>query len=211
MLKRYESDDMPHAIYIPKEMKPGSLPLILFLHGGYGHAAHRPTDVGLAPAIQAHPERWSAVVLMPQARLGLSWRDDDMLEHAYRLLEEVENEFQTDPHRVYITGLSSGGVGTWKLACRYPQRFAAAAPVCAGYDPFEIRDKLSEMPLWIFHGEDDDIVPVSFAQAAVDALKSSGSTSFKFTVFKDVKHESWEAAYAVPDLADWLFSKHLPR
>jgi predicted peptidase len=204
IVERYERTPISYAIYQPSQLVAG-LPLILFLHGGCGSSQYQPTDRGLAPAIHAYPDRWSAIVVMPRAPIGKSWRSESLLEQTYTLLDEIETEFCTDARRLYITGLSSGGVGAWKLACRYPHRFAAVVSIAAGYDPFAIMDNLAQTPIWIFHGTADDVVPVSFAQAIVDGLKIVGSTSFHYTEFPGVGHENWEQIYEMPELSDWLF------
>jgi predicted peptidase len=204
IIERYERTPLPYAIHQPSQLVAG-LPLILFLHGGCGSLQYQPTDRGLAPAINACPERWPAIVVMPRAPVGESWRSEGVLSLAYALLAEIETEFCTDSRRLYITGLSSGGVGAWKLACRYSHRFAAVVSISAGYDPFAIMDNLSKTPIWIFHGAEDAVVPVSFARAIVDGLKVAGSTSFHYTEFSDVGHENWEQVYEMPELSDWLF------
>jgi predicted peptidase len=204
IIERYERTPIAYAIYQPSQIITG-LPLILFLHGGRGSSQYQPTDRGLAPAIHACPERWNAIVVMPRAPIGESWRSEKNLDLAYDLLAEIETEFCTDSRRLYVTGLSSGGVGAWKLACRYPHRFAAIVAVAAGYDPFAIMDNLFKMPIWIFHGTEDDVVPVSFARAIVDGLRITGSTLFHYTEFPDVGHEDWEQVYEMPELSDWLF------
>ena len=109
--------------------------------------------------------------------------------------------------RIYLTGLSMGGYGTWSLAIAYPGRFAAIAPVCGGSEPF-FAGRIKDIPAWIFHGAKDSVVPVSKSEEMVNALKKHGS-NVKFTVYPEAKHDSWTATYNNPELYEWFLKQTL--
>ena len=133
----------------------------------------------------------------PSPRVG--W-DTEILNG---LLDDVIAHYSVDQDRVYLTGLSMGGYGTWALASDAPQRFAAIAPICGGGNPRRMARRLSKMPIWVFHGGKDPTVPIKEAQDMVDALKAIGS-DVKFTVYPDAGHDSWTATYDNPDLYAWF-------
>ena len=122
------------------------------------------------------------------------------------LIEEVVEKYQVDTSRIYLTGLSMGGFGTWSLASMYPERFAAIAPVCGGGEVRQILRSLVEMPIWTFHGQKDDVIPFSRSEEIVTALKKHGS-SIKFTIYPEAGHDSWTKTYDNPELYKW-FLKH---
>jgi predicted peptidase len=184
-------------------------PLIFFLHGagercGYG--------VGLE-ALQRHglPKRLERkndlpfVVVSPQCPMDEWWGSH--IDTLIGLLEFTIATYPIDPSRVYLTGLSMGGFGTWQIARFHPDRFAAIAPICGGMPWFigleESARILKNMPIWAFHGAKDDIVPVEESQRVVQALKAAGSR-VKFTVYRNAGHDSWTKTYANPKLYEWF-------
>jgi predicted peptidase len=131
------------------------------------------------------------------------------------LLDQVQANYAVDARRVYLTGPSTGGFGAWAMAVRYPQRFAALVPIAGGYDseydivPRNICD-IKDVPIWVFHGAQDDIVLPKKAQLMVNALKKCG-VEVRFTLYPDADHrESFKRAYDDPELYAWLFEQHLP-
>lgn len=202
-------DNLPYALYIPQGKAPkGGWPLIVFLHGSgeRGKDGKKQAAVGLGPAIQANPENWPAVVLMPQCPLKLQWRGKP-LEQVFELLAGVEAAYKTNKKQVYLTGLSMGGYGSWNLACMHPERFAAVAPICGTGDPFAVWFALGQVPIWNFHGTADDVVPVSFSRVLADALHKAGSTQALFTEYVGEKHDVWNRVYQDQPFIDWLFSQ----
>ncbi|RIH90034.1 Poly(3-hydroxyoctanoate) depolymerase [Meiothermus luteus] len=200
---------LPYALYLPQGEPPeGGWSLVLFLHGSgeRGGDGKKQTRVGLGPAIQENPEGWPAVVLMPQCPKGEWWRGE-VLQKACELLNRVEAQYRTNPRRVYLTGLSMGGYGCWNLACLYPERFAAVAPICGAADPFWVWQRLSKVPIWNFHGAADEVVPVSFSRALADALAKAGNTQAHFTEYPTEKHNVWDRVYRDPTFVRWLFSQ----
>lgn len=184
-------------------------PLIMFLHGR-GERGDDVTDV----ARQGLPRRLAdgltlpAIVAAPQCPELSDWtlHDDDVLA----LVDELSATYTVDPDRVYLTGLSMGGRGAWRLAATHPERWAALATIC-GRRPDAVRrlpdaQPLVGMPIWVFHGAKDDVVPISESQELVDALREYGA-EIRFTVYPDAGHDSWTAAYADPQLYEWLFAQ----
>jgi predicted peptidase len=121
------------------------------------------------------------------------------------LLDEVQSKYKVDPDRVYLTGLSMGGFGTWETATQYPERFAAIVPICGGGRPYTVA-RLKNLPTWVFHGEKDNVVPIKRSEEMVDALKKAGG-DVKFTRYPEAGHDSWTETYNNPELYDW-FLKH---
>ena len=175
-------------------------PLILFLHG----SGERGEDVskvkihGPPKVVESKPD-FPFIVVSPQARRR-GW-DPDVLR---ALLDEVLADYRVDPDRVYLTGLSMGGSGTWALAVEYPEYFAAIVPICGRGDPKEA-ERLKHLPIWVFHGAKDEAVPLSRSEEMVKALEEEGA-DVKFTVYPEAEHDSWSETYNSPELYQWLLS-----
>jgi predicted peptidase len=221
-----------YQLYVPADFSlDRSWPVVLFLHGAGegGSDGLLQTEVGLGPAIRRHPERFPVVVAFPQAQRGQPWRGS-MAELALRTLEQAMKEFRGDADRVYLTGISMGGYGTWRLALDDPHRFAALVPVCGGLDvsarrslprdldalaaaetkPFlEAARQLQHIPTWIFHGADDPVVPVSESRVMAEVLRRVGAP-VRYTEYSGVEHDSWKPAYAEMELMPWLLSQRRP-
>ena len=123
------------------------------------------------------------------------------------LIEKVEKEFPIDPDRIYVTGLSMGGYGTWDLIARFPDKFAAAIPICGGGDP-QTAMRTKHIPQWAFHGALDEVVSPQNSRVMVKALQDAGARP-GYTEYPDVQHDSWVYAYREPHLLPWLFDQHL--
>lgn len=121
------------------------------------------------------------------------------------LIAEMRKEFKIDENRIYITGLSMGGFGSWDLMCRHPELFAAGIPICGGGDP-EAAGKIAKVPVWAFHGDRDTAVPVALTRDMVAAMKKAGGSP-KYTEYKGVGHDSWTRTYADPAVMEWLFAQ----
>jgi predicted peptidase len=128
------------------------------------------------------------------------------LQLAVDLVKHLLTTESIDKKRVYITGLSMGGMGTLEAVYRYPKLFAAAAPVCGGADIQAFTKKQARIPFWIFHGDADAVVPVAFSRDLVAHLQSLGAT-VKYSEYPGVNHNSWENAYAEPEFMSWLFAQ----
>ena len=197
-----------YALHVPEGTPPeGGWPLIVSLHGSgeRGSDGQKQTTVGIGAAILEKPKRWPAVVLMPQCPQGLWWQGI-VLDAVYAMLVRTEQEFETNPDRVILTGLSMGGQGAWNMACAYPDRFAAIAPICGAADPFEIMLNLRRARIWNFHGDADSVVPVECSRVLEIMLKRAGNRTHKFTEYAGVDHNCWDLAYRDPKFVRWIFS-----
>jgi predicted peptidase len=145
------------------------------------------------------------VVVAPLCSPEEWWDSHWSLENLNVLLDEVIGKYHVDSRRVYLTGWSMGGAGSWKLASDYPARFAAVVPI-SGKTQLKYAARLRNMPVWAFHGAKDPVVPVSESQKMTDALQTSGSDA-RLTIFPDTAHEAWQQAYTDPKLYEWLLKQ----
>lgn len=180
-------------------------PLILFLHGAgeSGQDVSRVKQHG-PPKLIAAGKSFPFVVVSPQSPGG-GWN----VEALNSLLDDVESKYRVDKDRVYLTGLSMGGGGTWMLAATHPGRFAAIAPVC-GAIRGEVAgrataEKLKDLPIWVFHGAKDTTVPIARSEEMVKVLKDAGA-DVKFTIYPEAGHDSWTETYDNPELYAWFLS-----
>ena len=221
-----------YQVYVPADFRSKkSWPIILFLHGAgeRGSDGLRQTDVGIGHAIRLDASRFPFIVVLPQCGKGKIWGESDMQALALATLDAAIKEFHCDRKHVYLTGISMGGFGTWELAARNPGRFAALVPICSGVqpqkdwpqlrvtliddpkitDPFaEVARRIGKTPVWMFHGDADPSVPVEQSRRMAEVLKAAGA-DFKYNEYPGVDHNSWDKAYAEPDLVPWLLSKSL--
>ncbi|MGQ0628109.1 MAG: dienelactone hydrolase family protein, partial [Phycisphaerales bacterium] len=188
-------------------------PMVVFLNGRgeCGVDGQRQALVGLGPAAMLGPEGWPFIIVLPQK----PDQDSAWIDHADIVLATMgaaKSAFRIDSARVYLTGLSQGGAGTWAIGSRYAGEFAAIAPVC-GYAPVAeiegIARGLSTMPVWAFHGEKDDVVKSSETRALVAAVTAAGGNP-RATYFAEADHNSWDSAYRESGLGAWLL-QHVRR
>ncbi len=216
-----------YQVYVPATYAAQpSWPAILFLHGAgeRGSDGLLQTSVGLAPAIRQNPSRYPAIVVFPQAPRDSLWVGTPA-DMAVAALQQTMREFHVDPKRVYLTGLSMGGNGTWYIAYRHPELFAAVVPICGwirdfpqfrGSQPVVPGDsaqimpllvqKLGKTPIWIFHGEVDQVVNVNGSREPAAALKTAGA-DVRYTEMLGLNHNSWDAAYGSDEFVKWLFAQ----
>jgi len=176
-------------------------PLMLFLHG----AGERGNDLEKVkkhgpPKIVQTKKDFPFIVVSPQCPEGKWWTAKT--EVLINLLDEIVARYDVDTERVYLTGLSMGGYGSWALASEYPDRFAAVVPICGGGNRM-MSLTLKDMPIWAFHGAKDSVVPVKESQELVDAINGRGGNA-KLTIYPDANHDSWTQTYDNPKLYDWL-------
>ena len=194
---------MNYLLYFPKEYGKADTrwPMIVFLHG----AGERGDDLELVkkhgpPKIAEEKEDFPFVVLSPQCPEGNWWERENLIA----LLDEIVANYDIDEERIYLTGLSMGGFGTWALAVDHPGLFAAIAPICGGGSRWHA-SLLKDTPVWAFHGRKDDVVPLIRSKEMVDAVKAAGGDA-KLTVYRDAGHDSWTRTYDNPALYEWLLS-----
>lgn len=122
-----------------------------------------------------------------------------------QIMDSVEKEFSIDPARIYVTGQSMGGFGTWDIIMRYPKKFAAAIPICGGGDPSQAKN-IAHLPIWTYHGDKDNAVPIAGTREMVEALKKADG-NIKYSEYKDGGHNIWVRAWKEEDLTQWLFNQ----
>lgn len=182
-------------------------PVIIFLHG----RGERGIDIdmirvhGIPRVVDENPD-FPFITVSPQCPDDTSWFF--MIGALEAMIDDVLKRDDVDPSRVYLTGLSMGGYGTWHLAAQRPETFAAIAPICGGaswINGFPDRlERLIHTPVWAFHGADDPVVPLSEQQQLIDALKPISKAEVRFTVYPSCGHDSWTQTYANPELYNWL-------
>lgn len=205
----FEGTTYRYVVYVPWEYTPQKRwPVILFLHGAgeRGTDGLKQTEVGIGRAIRLHSERFPALVVMPQCAPE-QWWAGKMNEMALKALDQTLKEYSCDENRLYLTGLSMGGFGCWNIVSEYPDKFAAVVPICGGGDPEKVSPKLKSLPIWVFHGAEDKVVPPERSRVMVEAVKSVGNTQIRYTEYEGVGHNSWDKAYEEKELIDWLFSQ----
>ena len=182
--------------------KQDKCPLIIFLHGmgERGNDLNRVKAHG-PPKIVRKSNTTPFIIVSPQCPRSEHWRADKLS----KLLDHILATTKADPQRVYLTGLSMGGYGTWGWAASEPQRFAAAIPICGGGDPRNA-GKLVKLPIWAFHGGKDKVVSLSKSKAMVDAIKKAKGTKVKLTIYPEAGHNSWTKTYNNPEIYKWLLS-----
>lgn len=174
-------------------------PLLVFLHGsGESGDEIEKVKVHGPPKMVEKDENFPFIVVSPQNPVGVGW-DPEALN---ALLDEVMARLPVDGDRVYLTGLSRGGYGTWNFACAHPERFAAVAPISGGGFP-DAACRLKDVPVWVFHGAKDDVICLNESKRMVEALKQCGG-DVKFTIYPDASHDAWTETYANPELYSWF-------
>jgi predicted peptidase len=215
---------LPYQIFIPKSSSTEKrYALLVFLHGagelGDDNArqlAGFPREFASAESQEKHPcyviapqcpksDAWSSFPEYP-AKARSSPSPTVAIRIIIELIEKMSAECNIDKARVYVTGLSLGGEGTFDIVSRRPDLFAAAVPVC-GIADGEKAPSMKSVPFWVFHGECDEINPVKYSREIVQALKAAGASP-KYTEYKGEGHSIWSRAYSEPDLIPWLFQQH---
>jgi len=208
--KRFEKEitvkvKLNYLLFLPEGYGKGdkTWPLILFLHGA-GECGNDLAKVKIhgPPKIVETKKDFPFIVVSPQSpSRRVAWNPDALNV----LLDNIISHYKVDRDRIYLTGLSMGGYGTWALAGTSPERFAAIVPICGGGDPADAR-RLKDLPTWVFHGAKDDAVPLARSEEMVKALREAGG-NVKFTVYPEVGHDSWTETYNNPKLYEWLLQQ----
>ena len=211
VFKNADGKESPYVVFVPHDYDgKKEYPVILFLHGAGETKTDKtggqmPVNVGIGPAIKKQEKTFPAIVLIPRAE-GFGWGADTAnAKRALAMLDEVMKEYKGDPKRVYLTGLSMGGMGTWSLAAAHPDRWAAIVPIC-GRGDVKTAEKFKDIPCWCFHGDADTAVKVEGSREMIDAIKKAGGSP-KYTEYPGVPHNSWDKAYGTDELYTWLLEQ----
>ncbi|MEZ6055816.1 MAG: prolyl oligopeptidase family serine peptidase [Planctomycetaceae bacterium] len=198
--------ELQYLLYLPEDYeKQEKWPLLVFLHGSGERgddldkvAVHGP------PKLIKGGKQFPFIVVSPQCPAQQRWQALSL----EKLIDDVSKTYKVDTDRIYITGLSMGGFGTWGLAAHAPQKFAAIVPICGGGETYWAKE-IAHIPCWVFHGEKDGAVPFKRSQDMVDALKKAGGEP-KFTAYPEAGHDSWTESYNNPALYEWLLEQKRP-
>ncbi|HEY0079612.1 MAG TPA: prolyl oligopeptidase family serine peptidase [Pyrinomonadaceae bacterium] len=211
---------MPYRLFVPRGYdERRAYPLVLWLHGGRGPRSDRDKPISEGNRIGSHV--WTSVgnqsrnpcfVLAPQCPPNEVWADIETakptkhLQVAYELLQEIQQNYRVDAQRLYVVGQSMGGFGTWSLISEHPHVFAAAIPVCGGGDKAQA-SKLTDMPVWAFHGERDEAVSVVRSREMIAAIRRAGGSP-KYTEYQGMGHVIWDKVFSEPGLLSWVFAQN---
>jgi predicted peptidase len=219
---------MPYRLFVPRESNSSAkCPLVLFFHGSgeRGDDNEKQLLYGVERFAKSDSQsRYPCFVLAPQCptHLGnqpIMWTGEREQMHLLKLAPEIapplrtalelvitiEEKFEVDVDRIYVTGISMGGFATWEALLRFPQKFAAAMPVCGGGDA-SYADRIKDVPVWAFHGANDPTVPVACSRLMIKTIEKAGGHP-RYTEYPGVGHNSWDRAYAEPELLSWFFSQ----
>ncbi len=205
-----DSEGYNFLLFMPandNEILNNKYPLIIFLHG----IGERGSDLQLLkreglPKILDGDTSFPFIVISPQCPLSTEWyyTNEDNVRSINVMLDDAIKRYPIDTNRIYLTGLSMGGIGTWYFAIKNPERFAAIAPIAFrgdGWSPCTAKD----IPVWGFHGANDLVIPLSLAQAIVDQFRNCGG-QIEFTIYPDLGHDAWTRTYNNQDLYTWLLT-----
>ena len=216
---------LPYRILLPKnfDAQKGDYPLLIFLHGAGERGTDNEAQLTHGKKFFADAaNRYGCIVVAPQCPnkklwAGHYWTDEDLtltdepsvpMQLLDRLIDSLVQRNLADEDRIYIMGLSMGGFGTWDAIQRWPNRFAAAMPICGGGDVARA-ESIAKVPIWNFHGAVDSVVPVDRSRKMVEALKKAGS-KVRYSEYPGVDHGSWVNAFAEPDVLDWMTHQKRP-
>jgi predicted peptidase len=198
-------DELLYVVTIPKgydKDESKAWPLVVMLNGyGTDYSSIKNNLVAKAAVKQELP----LITLSPYREKGWDAPGTEVI----RLINEVSQKYRVDSSRIYLTGFSYGGIGTWNLAGAYPEKFAAIAPIAAGRVSSTYTLRLVNMPIWAFHNEGDDSMPLADHQSAIDAVTKAGNKDVTFTIYPQRGHDSWTQTYSNPEIYDWMLKHSL--
>lgn len=224
----HKGDTLRYRIMYPENYDQSkSYPLVIFLHGSGERGNDNEKQLVHGASLFASAENrknFPAIVVFPQCPENgfwapVSWENNkfgyvnttkptEPMQLVIRLIRDLKKTEAIDSKRIYVSGLSMGGMGTFDLICRLPKMFAAAVPICGGVN-IERLNKIKNMPVRIYHGEADNLVPPAHSKDAYNKLKAEGAQQVELILFPGVGHDSWTSAFAAPDFLSWIFSKKL--
>jgi predicted peptidase len=209
--KTAHSGELQYLLYLPRDhraKRSQRWPLLLFLHG----AGERGKDVQRAGihgpmSLVRQGTNFPFIIMAPLCPEGQQWENEPLLQ----LLDHAVKKFSVATNRVYLTGLSMGGYGAWRLALDQPERFAAVVPICGGGNLIDVilgsrnrTETLRTLPVWVFHGARDNVVPPDESERMVEALRKIGAKEVKLTIYPHAGHDSWTETYNNPEFYRWL-------
>jgi predicted peptidase len=206
--KDADGKEAKYVLFAPHDYKGDKpYPLILFLHGSGETLGgqKQPVEVGIGPAVKKREKTFPFLVIFPQSQKRTWKADSDDGRRAMDILAEVQKDYKVDDKRVYLTGLSMGGAGTWSFAAKYPDRWAAMVPLCGGGDPASV-ETIKDIPCWGFYGSDDRPEGLKRCDETMTALRAAGAKP-GYTVYPGVAHNCWDRAYDTDELYDWLLKQ----
>lgn len=226
----HKSDTLRYRIMYPENYDQSkSYPLVIFLHGSGERGNDNEKQLVHGAALFANAENrrnFPAIVVFPQCPSNgfwapVSWENNkfgyvnttkptEPMQLVIRLIRDLKKSEAVDSKHIYVSGLSMGGMGTFDIICRLPKMFAAAVPICGGVN-IERLNKVKNMPVRIYHGEADNLVPSAHSKDAYNKLKAEGAQQVELILFPGVGHDSWTSAFAEPDFLSWIFSKKLKK
>jgi predicted peptidase len=218
-----QEEPLLYRIYQPEEFEPGRrYPLVLFLHGAGERGADNAAQLrhGVRDILKWSREMGeAAIIVAPQCPLQQRWVEVDWgradhemptepsapMRSVLGLLARLQSDLPVDPERIYVSGISMGGFGTWDIIQRRPDIFAAAIPVCGGGDS-KYAERIARIPIWAFHGDRDEVVLPQRSRSMIAALKAAGGSP-RYREYPGVGHDSWTRTYSDPSVIEWLFSQ----
>jgi predicted peptidase len=231
VFKNDDGEMLNYRLLPPKTVtKDQKYPLVVFLHGAGERGSDNEKQLVHGSSLflkEDFRNQFPAYVIFPQCPAEGYWSSVDInrsstplkltfdyskpmtqsLRLVMELIKEMKASSSVDPNRIYIIGLSMGGMGTFEIVHRFPKVFAAALPICGGADAKRYSKKTSRVPFWVFHGETDNVVDVALSREMVQKLTSLKAT-VKYSEYPGVGHNSWDNAFAEPTLLSWMFSQH---
>ncbi len=223
-----KGDTLNYQISFPNNYNNSTdYPLVVFLHGAGERGSNNEAQLIHGSALFNHPENrlnYPAIVIFPQCPIDSYWvrikknetseskfdfgRNEQITEPLHlveRLIKDIIQKEEVDRKRIYVLGLSMGGMGTLDLICRNPKLFAAAVPICGGVEISRIKN-VKKLPIRLYHGAKDDIVPPTWSRNIYSGLKRLGSTKVEYIEFENANHNSWDPAFNSADFLSWIFN-----
>lgn len=219
----YGNDTLLYQFRQPESIESGKkYPVVLFLHGAFQRGNDNESQMQDVPPLllpQNGGKYYPCFILAPQVPVNEQWVNVDWHDSSeimpstisnvemltMKLLDSLKNNISIDTNRIYVTGVSMGGFGTWDLICRFPQKFAAAVPVAGGGDENQSA-QLASIPIWAFHGDEDEVIYPFRSVNMVNAVNSSGGNAH-LTIYQNVGHWGWDFTYMNEQFYNWMFSQ----
>ena len=212
------SNSYGYQVYVPSKLRgQKGVPVIVFLHGigQRGTGGFVPADGEAGAMARQYLEQLPAIALLPQCDRKYFWHDPEMDAMVTGAIDQTIREFGADTRRVYLAGVSMGGFGAWHFVSQHPRKFAAVVSICGG-SPITTGDRFGTLargvgrtPVWVFHGAEDRVVPVSESRRVVEALRAVEGSRVRYNEYPGVGHNVWLNVLSEPQLLPWLLEQRL--